>query len=219
MMALAATGQAQTTLLTESFENGGGVPAGWSTQVVSGSSALSFTTSTSWPPGYTAVDGSYLVTFGSFSYITAVNRLLMTSPASTVGYTGLAVDFQWLESTGFVGTPDRVDVEWSTDGVVWNSAETIQRYNPVQGWKTKTVLLPAGAEGQATLYLAFLFTSAWGYDCYLDLVHLTGAPEPTPTPTPPPVPTVGDGGRIWLLLLLLAAGATALWFRRDPERA
>ncbi|MEI8048561.1 MAG: choice-of-anchor J domain-containing protein [Bacteroidota bacterium] len=175
--AFATQGMAQT-LLTESFENGGSVPAGWATEVVSGSSALSFVTATSWPSGYAAYNGTYLVQFASFSYSTAVNRLKRTTPISTVGSNILSVDFAWLESSGYAGVLDRVDVEWSTNGTTWTTAATINRYNAVQGWKLKSVALPAGAANQAALYIAFKFTSAYGNDCYLDFAKIVNLVAP-----------------------------------------
>ena len=52
----------------------------------------------------------------------------------------------------------------------------------------KTVTLPAGAQGQATLYVAFTFISAWGNNCHLDLAHVTAVGPP-----PPATVTIGTG--------------------------
>ena len=175
--AFATQGMAQT-LLTESFENGGSAPAGWATEVVSGGNALTFVTSTTWPSGYTAYNGTYLVMFNSFSVSGGVNRLKRTTPISTVGSNNLSVDFAWLESTGYSTSNDRVDVEWSTNGTTWNVAATVSRYNAVQGWKIKSVALPAGAANQAALYIAFKFTSAYGNDCYLDYAKIVNLVAP-----------------------------------------
>ena len=82
------------------------------------------------------------------------------------------MDFAWLESSGFPTSNDRVEVEWSLDGITWTSAGTFPRYNTVNGWKSKTQPLPFTAGGQATLYIAFKFTSEFGNDCYLDLVKV-----------------------------------------------
>jgi hypothetical protein len=162
---------------TESFENGGAVPWGWSVQTVSGSNSITFATSTSYPSGYTAYDGTYLVMFNSFSVSGGVTRLKKTAPISTAGYRDVAVDFAWLESSGYAGFLDRVEVQWSLDGSTWTTAGTFNRYNAVQGWKIKTCALPADVDNQAALYIAFLFTSAWGNDCYLDLIHIKATDE------------------------------------------
>ncbi|MEI7727540.1 MAG: carboxypeptidase-like regulatory domain-containing protein, partial [Bacteroidota bacterium] len=57
-----------------------------------------------------------------------------------------------------------------------------------QGWKIKSQSLPAGAQGQNTLYIAFLFTSNYGNDCYLDFAHIIATNNP-----PPGMITVGTG--------------------------
>ena len=167
-----ATQSMAQTLMSESFENGGSVPAGWATEVVTAGNAVTFVTSTSWPSGYTAYNGTYLVSFNSFSASGGVVRLKRTTPISTVGYSAATVDFAWLESSGYAGVLDKVEVEWSTNGTTWNTAGTFNRYNAVQGWKIKSQLLPAGAQGQATLFVAFKFSSAYGNDCYLDLARV-----------------------------------------------
>jgi hypothetical protein len=169
------------TLVTQSFD-GGSAPAGWSVEQVSGSGLANFVTTSNNPSGFTPVNGTHMVRFDSYNISSGVSsRVKQTSAFSTVGYNTVAVDFQWLESSGFSGNNDRVEVQWSTNGTTWNTAATISRYNAVQGWKTKTVSLPAGAEGQANLYVAFLFTSAYGNSCFLDFAHVTAiAPPPVP---------------------------------------
>lgn len=157
----------------ESFENGGAVPSGWSIENIVAGNNITFVTSTSWPSGYTASDSSYLVMFNSFSASGGVMRLKKTTPVSTIGLTNVSVSFSWLESNGYAGVTDRVELEWSTDGSTWISAGTFNRYNGIQGWKDKSQALPSGAQGQATLYIAFKFTSSYGNDCYLDLARIT----------------------------------------------
>ncbi|MEI7898438.1 MAG: carboxypeptidase regulatory-like domain-containing protein, partial [bacterium] len=187
-LAFATQSMAQTTLMTESFENGGAIPAGWGTDVVVAGNTVTFVTSTSWPSGYTAYNGTYLTMFNSFSANGGVMRLKKTTPVSTVGFNNVTVDFAWLESSGYAGVLDKVDVQWSTNGTTWNTAGTFNRYNAVQGWKIKSQALPAGAAGQATLYIAFMFTSAYGNDCYLDFAHVTASPAVTTTTV-----TIGSG--------------------------
>ena len=218
--AFSTQSRAQTTLLTESYENGGAIPAGWGTDVVTAGNTLTFVTSTSWPSGFTAYNGTYLVMFNSFSASGGVNRLKRTTPISTVGYTNATVDFAWLESTGYSTSADQVEVQYSTNGTTWTTAGTFARYNAVQGWKIKSQLLPAGAQGQATLYIAFLFTSAYGNDCYLDFTHVTATPTVTTTTVTVgtgvvscnyPYTTYWMGGRTQVLYTaaqLTAAGAT-----------
>ena len=180
--------RAQSTLLTESFENGGAVPAGWTTEIVTPSCPVSFVNASSNPAGYLAYNGTWMVQFQSYNYSTGVTRLKRTAATSTVNYTNVTVDFAWLESINFSTSADKVDVQWSTNGTTWNTAATFNRYNAVAGWKIKTVPLPAGANNQATLYIAFLFTSAYGDNCHLDFAHITAVGPP-----PPATVTVGTG--------------------------
>ena len=166
--------KAQINLMTESFEFGGIVPPNWATEVLGGSTnILSFVTSSTYPAGFTAHDGTYMVRFNSWSFVYAINRLKRTLPVSTVGCSGLKVNFAWLESSDYSTSFDKVEVQWSTDAVTWNTAGTFSRYNAVQGWKVKACPLPPEAHEQPVLYIAFLFTSDYGDDCYLDLATLT----------------------------------------------
>lgn len=173
---------AQDVLMTQSFENAGAMPTGWSKTAVSGSDALSFVTSSTYPSGYSAYDGSYMVRFNSWSYGSGtVNRLYTTSPISTVGKTAITVEFAWLQGPNYPTAPyDRVTVQYSLDGSTWVDGSTFVRYSPTAGWSVKTDILPAGVENQPTVYIAFLFTSQYGDDCYLDDVTVYGTPTVMP---------------------------------------
>jgi hypothetical protein len=170
MFVYAAPCAALSTLLAESFENGGSVPSGWSIETVNPGDSITFITST-YLTGYTAYDGDYFVMFDSYSGYGGVMRLKKTGAIST-GYRAVTVDFAWLESNWFPSAYDRVQVQWSTDGSTWNTAGTFRCYNAVQGWKIKTCALPVEAENYPALYIAFLFTADGGADCYIDLVHI-----------------------------------------------
>jgi hypothetical protein len=178
----------QTTLLTESFENGGALPSGWGTEIIASGNQMTFVTNSANPPGFTAFDGTWMCKFNSYDAPGGVIRLKRVTPVSTIGVTFLGADFEWLESTAYAAYNDRVDLEWSTDGITWTLAGTFPRYNAVQGWKYRSVILPPGAVNQPALYLAFKFTSEFGNNCFMDLVHLTGFPPP-----PPVTITVGTG--------------------------
>ena len=167
-----------TLLFTESFESasvGQTPPAGWAVDLVTGTNYTWFQSSGTFP-ACTPPDGSRMVEFQSYSAASGVeNRLKRTSSVSTVGYTNIAVDFQWLTDPSGASYADRVNVQWSTNGTTWTTAATVNRYAVgSQAWTTQTVSLPSGAAGQATLYIAFDFISALGYNCHLDLVHITG---------------------------------------------
>ena len=180
---LASSLSAQTVnLLTESFENAGSMPNGWTKETVSGTDALSFVTSGSSPTVAAAANGTYMVKFASFSYSSATNRLRSTTAISTVGLQNVTVSFKWFEDnySNYMSTADRVVVEWSTNGTTWAEAGTFNRANAVLGWKDKSQVLPAGASNVPTLYVAFKFISAYGDNCYLDLAKVDAEPIPVP---------------------------------------
>ncbi|MFZ4522579.1 MAG: T9SS type A sorting domain-containing protein [Bacteroidales bacterium] len=178
-----------STLLTESFETGSGTtpPAGWAIEQVTGTiPGVSFITTSADPAITAAYDGSKFTGYNSMNIPVGSTRLKQTIAISTAGNTLIMVDFAWYEDPGNAAANDKVEVEWSTDGATWNTAGAFTRYNAVTGWKVKNLLLPAGASNQNTLYIAFLFTSGYGNNCALDLVHVTGGP-----PSPPPFATIG----------------------------
>ncbi len=181
----------QTMLLTESFEAGSGTtpPAGWVIEQVTGTQpGITFVTTQTSPTISAAYDGTRFVSYNSYGISSGSTRLKRTAAMSTVNKSFVMVDFAWYENPGYSTSQDKVDVQWSTNGTTWNTAGTFLRYNAVAGWKGKNVVLPAGANNQATLYVAFLFTSAYGNNCAMDLVHVTCGPPP-----PPAMVTIGTG--------------------------
>ena len=166
----------QTTLVTQGF-NSTSIPAGWSSVIVTNEStspALSYVASST-SPTVTPEEGSDFVNFNSFSCQAGGQiRLYQSSSFSTVGYTTITVNFWWYEDNGYNTDNDNVTVQWSTNGSTWNNSTSFSRYSATNGWTSQSVVLPAGANGQATLYIAFLFTSAYGNNCSLDNVSVTG---------------------------------------------
>ncbi|MEI7725268.1 MAG: carboxypeptidase regulatory-like domain-containing protein [Bacteroidota bacterium] len=112
----------------------------------------------------------------------------MTVPVSTVGRTNIMVDFKWFTSTFNTNLEDYVNVQYSTNGIAWNTAGKVTGEGTIYGWTTQTVPLPAAANGQATLYVAFDFHSKHWFNCYLDLVHIVAC-----GPLPPATVTIGSG--------------------------
>ena len=185
MILIAIISQAQiNTLLTESFDGGNGTtpPTGWAIEQVSGTAGqISFVTAGSLPT-CSPYDGTRLVQFNSYSAASGNStRLKKTVAFSTIGNANITVDFRWYEDPGYASYQDKVEIQWSTNGASWNTAGTFLRYNATTGWKYKTQILPVGTAGQSTLYIAFLFTSAYGYNCHLDIVHVTGQQNPSNT--------------------------------------
>ncbi|HLN54020.1 MAG TPA: carboxypeptidase regulatory-like domain-containing protein, partial [Lentimicrobium sp.] len=170
---LGFTVSAQDVLMTQSFENGGAMPAGWAKTTVSGSDALGFVTTSTNPSGFSPTDGSYMVRFNSYSVSSAVNRLYTTSYISTVAKENVTVEFSWLESTAYASSFDRVTVQWSPNGTTWFDGGTYDRPGAANAWVTIQDVLPAAAQNQPSLHIGFLFTSAYGNDCFIDDVTVT----------------------------------------------
>lgn len=128
-------------------------------------------------PTCTPPNGTSMIEFNSYSATAgSQTRSFLSVPISTYGRTGINVIFNWYEDSGYPSNNDRVTVQYSTDGDTWIDVSTYSRYNATTGWKTKTCTLPVGAENQAELYIAFLLTSAYGNNCHLDNVYITGLP-------------------------------------------
>ncbi|MEI7662564.1 MAG: carboxypeptidase regulatory-like domain-containing protein [Bacteroidota bacterium] len=173
---LPCTAQQITPLLTESFETGSGTtpPSGWVIEQVTGTiTGITFVSNSANPTISSAFDGSRFVRYNSFSIAGGSTRLKSTTALSTTGHAGVLVDFAWYEDPGSATSNDKVEVQWSLDGTNWTTAGTFSRYNAVPGWKLKHQWLPAAANNKPLLYVAFLFTSANGNNCALDLVHVT----------------------------------------------
>ena len=178
-------GYGQTTLVTQGFEVGSdAAPANWSEEIISGTANLYFNVvGSTYPAGFIADEGSDFVRFNSYTCSSGNQaRLKQTSSFSTSGYSSITVEFAWTKDNAYSTSDDYVRVQYSTDGSSWTTAgaSNITRYQASgDSWTNQSVTLPVGAENQATLYIAFLFTSQYGNDCHLDDVVVKGTPSCT----------------------------------------
>ena len=169
------------TLFSQGF-NDSSTPTGWAVEIVNDPGtdpAITYVTSGT-NPSVSPDEGSHFVRFNSYSCPSAASiRLKRTTSFSTVGSSGISVNFAWSEDTGYSSNNDRVQVQWSLDGTSWNDGDSYQRYNSSgNAWHDKSYSLPAGALGQSTVYIAFLFISDYGNNCYLDnLVVFSALPN------------------------------------------
>ncbi len=82
------------------------------------------------------------------------NELLQKN-LSTVGYTGIDVDF-WYKADQALETGDTVKLQWSNDGGSnWTDAHTIDKNNDNSSWTHVTTSLPAGANNAANFRVRF----------------------------------------------------------------
>lgn len=125
-------------------------------------------------PDANPYEGTHMVKFNS-AMCGAGNSMRLESPSfSTVGKTQVPVSFSWHKDSQWPNYPDYMTLQWSLDGTTWNDGDTYQRYSTTTGWTQQTYSLPSEALGQENLKIGFLFTSAYGYNCYLDDVKITG---------------------------------------------
>ncbi len=180
-----------TLLLSESFETGSGTtpPSGWASEQVTGTTlGISFVSTGTYPTLTAAFDGSKFVRYNSFNISSGSSRLKRNVAISTLNKSFITVEFAWYEDPGYAMSNDKVEVQWSADGTTWTTAASFSRYNNMPGWKWKRVLLPQGADNQPTVYISFLFSSAYGNNCSLDMVRVNGGPA-----IPPAFAIIGTG--------------------------
>ncbi|TRZ74150.1 MAG: T9SS C-terminal target domain-containing protein [Bacteroidetes bacterium] len=176
ILVFASQTKAQITLMTQGWETGAGTtpPAGWAIDQLGYGNWITFVTSGSFPTT-SPFEGSRMVRFDSWDALSGYqNRLRMSTPISTVGYSNITVDFA-LSLQNVFGPGDGLTVEWSTNGTVWTTAGSAFYNNGGTTWVIRTQVLPVGAANQANLYVAFHFISNYGYDTYVDICHIKGS--------------------------------------------
>ncbi|MCZ2357655.1 MAG: proprotein convertase P-domain-containing protein [Bacteroidia bacterium] len=172
------------TLLSANLD---AAPSGWITTITNNprgtAPAIDYIGTTVNPGGYAPAQGTGMLRFNSYSCENGDAIRLRSSSFSTSGYTNLQLTFNWFQNNRYPGSNDNVTVQYSTDGVTFTNINTYYRYNAATGWTTQTITLPVACNGQATLYLGFLFNSLWGDDCHMDNITLTGQTTATQTYT------------------------------------
>lgn len=192
---------------SEGFENSGSIPGCWSSNTVTNNStppAITFVTSSTNSTVSAAAQGSYFAKFNSYNTGIGAQSRLVSPAISTAGYSSLQLSFQWYWDAAGATYNDNIQVQYSLDGVNWNSiGNAIARYNYTAGWVTQYADMPADVVGQSTVYIGFLFTSALGYNCYLDDIKLDApAPKITITQDHPAAANIYKGGTNNIIAML-----------------
>ncbi len=166
------SGGTVSTLYSQGF-NTTTNPSDWVTEILIdggtyASPAITYVTTGTYPT-VTPTEGTRCVQFNSYDCDPGDQIRLKknSSPIATTGKTDITVIFDWYMDNSYTNT-DNVTVQWSTNGTTWNNSSTYYRYSATNGWVTNNCILPAGAENQATIYIALLFTGAYGNNCHLD---------------------------------------------------
>ncbi len=122
--------------------------------------------------------GSYLLRFNSYDTREG-NEVQMTTPKlTTLDIASVDVQFKWYEDGSDYNTQvfleEKISLFWSTDRNNWQPVTTFTRLPAYggDGWKIKQATLPAAAGNQSSLYIRWVFKSAWGFDCYLDDIEI-----------------------------------------------
>jgi len=158
-----------------------GAPADWTTEIIIDpysppAPSINYVTAGT-HPSISPSEGTQFVLFNSYTCQSGDQIRLKknATPVSTTGKTSITMVFDWYVDPGYATANDYVTVQWSTDGDTWNNSNSYYRYNASAAWTTINCVLPVGAENQATLYVAFLFTSVYGNDCSLDNLVINGS--------------------------------------------
>lgn len=168
-----------TQLLFEGF-NEETIPAGWTVELINQEGATTPTlipvTSTLYPTGRAPYEGDRCLRFNSYDARAGSSvRLAQTTPFSTEGHDLVRVRFAWLRDSAFSGADDRVVLEYSLTGAVWEEVAVFSRYHSaLAAWEIIDLFLPPEAGDQPTLYLGFRFISEWGYNCHFDALEVSG---------------------------------------------
>jgi hypothetical protein len=166
--------------------NAASFPGCWTEQYVTGTSDISFQTSST-NPATAPIEGAGFVYWNGFNITAGNTTRLVSPPINTTGAPSVDVDFYWMNENSVnynsgVYLNEGVQVQYSLNGTTWiDAGPFIARYDAslasgVNQWKQKFVTLPAAAGNVASVYVGFKFVSQYGDNCAMDAVHI----EPTP---------------------------------------
>jgi len=160
-----------TTLFTDGFES-----SGWSTAQVSGTAGAWTLVTSSSHPSITAHGGTHWADFNSYTSASGSQTRLYRSSGFAVGnYGTVTLTFWMYHDTSYSSDADKVQAQVSTNGSTWTNVGTaVNRYTGSTGWAQATVDLSA-YKNVSSLQLGFLGVSAYGSDCYIDDVLVTGS--------------------------------------------
>ncbi|MDL2256755.1 DUF5018 domain-containing protein [Bacteroidales bacterium OttesenSCG-928-I14] len=148
------------------------MPTCWQQEMLTGNNEILFQTASTNPVA-SPYEGSRMVYFNSAYKLSAgCTTRLISLPISTVGYYDFSIDFAWFHSNSYDTEEymtEGVQVQYSYDAVNWvNIGDFIPRYNPREAWDVKSILSISEIENKELIYIAFLFRSEAGANCYLD---------------------------------------------------
>lgn len=130
-------------------------------------------------PVVNPADGSSMIKFNSYDCNYGAQMRLESKPVNTNG-NSVDIIYRWYhDNSAFTGTAyagEGVKLQWSANGTTWNTFDSADRLPPSvaneSGWKFKQSTLPAIALNNPQIRIAFLFTSKYGNNCYMDSIGI-----------------------------------------------
>jgi hypothetical protein len=164
----------QTLPLTEGF-NDTILPSCWDTLSISGSDGLICFIASGTHPSCMPVEGSGMIEFNSFTASIGSEVRLVSPGISTISLEDIQVSLKWFHDANYSLNEDKVIIQYSLDGTIWNNVQEILRYDAVlSGWQNYSIPLPVATENKALVLIGFLFHSGKGNNCHLDSISITG---------------------------------------------
>lgn len=149
----------------------------WDIENNTGNASAITIKTTSGAPNLRPVEGNAALRFNAYNIKDMSARLSSRFIKKGAG-NSMDIRFRWYQDSSNYTIPffsgEGVLIQWSDDRSTWKNLEFYPRV-PVQGdtgWAYKQITLPAAAIAKDTVYLSFLFTSAYGNNCYLDDLKL-----------------------------------------------
>jgi hypothetical protein len=171
-----STANAQTSVLTEGFENATFPPAGWTNSIityVSGSGTQTWYRVTSGgSPSASPHSGSAMASYNIFSLNSGCRAEMVTPPLTFPS--GSEVSFWMYRDNGYLGYNEGLKVYYNTSsptyagGVLMATINRAIDMSPVEsttGWYKYTVPIPVSG---SNIYIVFEGFSAYGNNMYLD---------------------------------------------------
>ena len=156
-----------TTILNESFENGGSIPSGWTQAYVSGSIAWTFTTGGFNGHPSSAYNGTYNARFYYGSRNGYTTKLI--TPSLNLSEAETATLTFWHTQEVWSGDQDQLKVYYRTSATGnWNLITSYT--SSIVNWTQETITLPSLS---STYYIAFEGIANYGYGVCLDKVVVT----------------------------------------------
>jgi hypothetical protein len=152
-------------------------PPGWQSVLLSGDSAWGRVTTGS-HPSCTPKEGAGMAWFDCYDQASGSARLIGHSFVATQPAL-IKLRFYMYGDNGFPSAPDKAYVEYSTDSTNWTMVDSINRYNPSNGWYQRdfdVVNLPSGQRA----WIALRAVSGNGNNIFVDSLRAYTAPPTVP---------------------------------------